>query len=700
MAARKTTTRTLRIIRTVLLLLLAGFLVLVYALYRFGRAGLPDDRSATEQTEEDRSTGTAVMAGEGFDYSITRGDDTIARIRARRVLSEEEDEITLEGLDPVEIYRDDGDLYRVTSDTGVFNLHTQATRLSGSVVLNGPRGLEMRTEGLEMGPTRNTVISDADVSFRMAGEFVGRANRMTAYLDDDIFKLSEGVRLTSTSPDRESVTLTCNRLTFNRANGTVRAEGRVEFSQGASYVHSRRMVFHLTDDERGIRYINGRWGLRARFFSGFGSGMTRQHDVFADRFSAVLDPETNELVEAEMVAERSTDVRLQMIDETGLARHFAASVIHALFRDGELRHAEASGPVRMREFLEFSPSHILKWACARNAVVDFDAAGEIEHAVFIEKVEFRDGQSVGKGDRVELTGDPYVTEMVGQPARFFNAQGELTAPRIRQEGEANDVVATGGVRGQFEPAGGAESISIGGARGTIRVESSRARWNQQTPSFKFEENVRLWQDENLLLAEEVETLTDQDLVVARGGVRTLMEPDREEDEAPEEATADAASEDEAIQQGPVEITSEWMEYGLKTRRVAYHGDVVMQQAGRRMTCQDAVATLRDGGGMETMHCTGGARIVDNVAGRTVSGEDALYRVAASEITFNGNPVVMTGEEGERIEGATLVYDLNTGAARVERATGPVAPPVTEPTPDPADTDHGPDSEDNGANGGG
>ena len=99
-----------------------------------------------------------------------------------------------------------------------------------------------------------------------------------------------------------------------------------------------------------------------------------------------------------------------------------------------------------------------------------------------------------------------------------------------------------------------------------------------------------------------------------------------------------------------------------------------------------------------MNCLGEAKIDDNVAGRTVSGENAFYRVGQGQITFTGtagNPVIMTGEQGERIEGATLVYDLGSGAARVERGTGTPSPP---PAAD-DDGDDGTDETDSGGQGG-
>jgi lipopolysaccharide transport protein LptA len=264
--------------------------------------------------------------------------------------------------------------------------------------------------------------------------------------------------------------------------------------------------------------------------------------------------------------------------------------------------------------------------------------------------------------------EPYVIRMVGSPARFANEQGELTAPEITQEGEEGDVRATGGVRGLFRQEDDSSTLSVGGAKGPVRVESVEATWDRQTPSYKFERNVRLWQGENLLLAEEIETLTDSDMVIARGGIRMRLEPPETEAEDGEDPQ----------QQDPAEITSEWMEYSMDTGLVTFHENVVMVQTGYQMSCARAEAMIEQEGGMKSLFCEGDVEVRDSVAGRTVTGDDALYQVDEGEITFHGNPVVMKGDQGEHVEGATLVYDLETGAARIKRGTGTgVAAPLEE-----------------------
>jgi lipopolysaccharide transport protein LptA len=131
---------------------------------------------------------------------------------------------------------------------------------------------------------------------------------------------------------------------------------------------------------------------------------------------------------------------------------------------------------------------------------------------------------------------------------------------------------------------------------------------------------------------------------------------------------------------------------MATGLVTFHDNVVMVQAGRRMSCDRAEALIEEEGGMQSLFCEGSVEVDDTIAGRNVTGDDARYDVSDGEITFHGTPVVMIGEKGEQIEGASLVYDLATGAARIERGTGSgTATPAAEENP-PVDIDDGTDSD--------
>ena len=636
MATRKTTTRTLRVLRTILLVSLVAFIALVVALYRFGRSGV-DTPAVTERAMDDEGTPeTRVMAGSGFDYRVTQGEQTLARIRADRVLSEEEDVIVLQGVNPIEIYREDGDLYKVFSDTGTYNLDSQETHLEGNVRIEGPRGLELLSGGLSIGRRAQVVTSDTPVSFKMAGEFVGRSRNLSADLKREIFTLTGRVAVQSISPEREPILLTCRRLSYDRAKQIARTSGNVRFAQGGSHLSAPEMYFHMTEDESNVRFISAPSTVEIYYLRRIGRRIERTLEVTGDELALNLDPVTGKPVEGEIRSRGGRRARLWSTDETSLVRSMVAPVLHALFEDGEISYAEAYGTVFMREYLAFDRDFIFNWACGDRAEVTFTGDGEIEEASFHERVDLRNRQGRVRADRLDMTGSPERKVMRGEPAHIIGVQGELTAPEIVQTGENGPIDATGGVRGLFDQDRGKQTLSVGGGKGPVRLESVTARWNPETEAYRFDDDVRMWQGENLLLADTVVSDPERNFVIARGNVKTILVPEDEEEGEDGEAEAEGpgmegadppteAEEGESMPREPIEVTSEWMEYGVERKVVIYHEKVRITQTGRLMTCDEAEAQLLEGGGVDTLDCRGNARIVDNVAGANGERRQRLLR---------------------------------------------------------------------------
>ncbi len=163
-------------LRRTLLLAFVVFLVVVamtYVLRRRSRSSVPKPtRTSMEEAEPH-----LILSGEGFDYALTEGGQELFHIRAKRILSEGEDEYVLEQVE-IEIRRDDGGIYQIEGGRAEVNLTTNRATLDGGVRFHGPRGLEMTTEGLEVRRRGDLLVSSSPVEFGFLGRFTGRADHL------------------------------------------------------------------------------------------------------------------------------------------------------------------------------------------------------------------------------------------------------------------------------------------------------------------------------------------------------------------------------------------------------------------------------------------------------------------------------------------------------------------------------------------
>ena len=219
--------------------------------------------------------------------------------------------------------------------------------------------------------------------------------------------------------------------------------------------------------------------------------------------------------------------------------------------------------------------------------------------------------------------------------------------------------------------------------GPVNVVSQEAFWRQQPSSFVFRGDVRAWRGDNVLLAPEMRGDKAADQLTATGGVKTIWYPS--EDQAAQATGKPAAVGNAAAppQRNPVQVVASEMTYQQKTGVLLYTGNVRVDQQGKTLSCQKMQVDLDEKRQAKSMVCTGDARINDPQVGRTVTGQRAVYHVAAKQVEVFGDPVTMKDKDGNQIRGKRAVYAMDTGKVEV-KGVDPNAPAATPaPTPAPA-----------------
>ena len=217
---------------------------------------------------------------------------------------------------------------------------------------------------------------------------------------------------------------------------------------------------------------------------------------------------------------------------------------------------------------------ISRRATARTAEATFDAGGELASVVLSDRVRMVD-RGTGEARPTLAHGDRGVFDLAedsltltGIPAQIDSARGVMEAPTLTYTRADGILHGTGGVRARLEQAA---TSALGGTPlaqgdGPVWVEADQGFLRDQPRSFLFSGSVRAWRGSDLLTADQLRGDDAEQRLHAAGSVRTLWTPDDR-----------AQSDGEETADGPLEVTSDEMEFRQDQRLLVYTGDVVSKQ---------------------------------------------------------------------------------------------------------------------------
>ena len=656
--ARENGHRSIQWLRRALLGTLVIFVGVVSAFFFARRTETPDE-SGSERNPL-RELVDVVSAGEGFEYEVTEGDRKLFHIRAERMETSRESLFELEKA-MIEVEREDGRLYEVTADKATFQDQgrERETTLRGNAVVKSSTGVEISSDGFEVRRKGRLVVSTGPVSYRLGERMVGNANALEAYLKQDRYQLSGEVKMVG-GPEDPDFSLSCRRLIYEEANRRIYAEGNVVLQRGSSELRAERLSVTLAEESDDIRFVRARWSVAG--VEDVGDELGSRMRFATQDLSMIYDETSGLLSKAEFSAGEGEPVVIGTWDATRQAQRLAAPRVVADFVDGKPASIEAFGGVEITEYFLFSPDTILLKSCSERATAEFSTDGEIASLTLDGRVDLHQTDFHTVGERVVRREDGS-TQVSGSPAVVYSNRGQLSAPTIVHYDEGNRVEASGGVRADLERDSGFSMIREQGTEGDpIRVTSDRASWEGDVDQFAFSGNVRAWQDEDFVIANELIGEEGGDVLRGRGNTRTVIESRQLEDE---EATPE--------ERAPVEVNAGEFSYRRTERLLRYTGSPVARQAGRVLRCEDLELSLDEESEVEQMVCQRNVVIEDPAEKRSIRGDLAVYTPGASLLEVSGTPAVMRDPEGSEVRGSVIVYDLESGVANVRSGAVPSLP---------------------------
>lgn len=636
--------RAIRLVRRVLLLTLIGFAGVIAFLLWFGQRRPEGPLLARTRATEPGQLDVDVSTG--FDYTISVGGRDLMRVRADRVVSRAGERVELHQIGPIELYRSDGETVFVRADRGSVDIETGGASLIGNVELQGPDGTSLKTDQMDLAGEGKVVRSRGVVELSRGQDMTGAANRLTADLEANTIALLGRVRFTvRDTADGPDYRLAGRRATYYPDELRVHLAGGVTLSHGEGSLKAREMTA-FGGEQGGLDLIKFRRGVNGRWFEPQAQGPPVEVGILSQDLDLDFGPE-GELVETRLRRHRPAELWLQQ----GPRRQSLSGInIDIQWSGGQ----PLSGNARTHaQLVESTPQG------GRSAVsdsIDFRFAGGAVSAITMrDNVRVQEEDGTTTGNRATYVAKDHKFTVTGEPARTTFPSGEVTSPQIVYYAAERTAVAVAPVRGQFQR--GREPGVISGETPS-RFEAREATWDQANSTVTISGEARIWEGRDLLVADRISSDLERRSVEADGDVRVILE---QQGSGPDGAPV------------RVEAASDRMTYDEAERVIHMIGESTAQREKRTLSCADLDVVLLADGEAEKMLCSGGTRLLDPVAGRTVTGQTAVYEIAAKEALFTGDPVMVEGDDGSRVSGLRLRYRLETGEAIMDVGERPPAP---------------------------
>lgn len=697
-----------RLLRAALLLALVSGVGGLTALFLQGReeraaakadAGAEETVEATEEPEA--VTETAQLSAEEFESTLEREGNEVFRIRGARTSSDDQGNVTLSQVEVA--YPQGDDHYSLRADGATYNEETSATRLEGSVTLQGTNGLAVDADWLELAAGGMVLTAADDSRFRFEG-VTAQGDDLRMDFREEIARMGGGVRLVGAEESDSgveadaspSLSMSAETLEYRWREGIVRALGGAGMEMGRFTLVARSLTLH-EGEAGGLAGLEARGEIELRSplettepdVEGTGrlageSTLVLRGDALDVRFDAAQSPSRVDLSGPAW----GGPAVLRIDHGDGSRRRVRARFLEFSFLEGVLAEFSSRGRVELHELVP-DRQRPLRQASSVVAAGRFDEEGVLVELTLGGNVELTDRSETVFARAEEAAIDPSTqrVDFRGQPAKLVLSQGELEGNRVLFDQRNGCAEASGGVRLTLDGSGdagagalpfGGVSPSEGGASdaGASVITAGEALLCEAGES-RFRDGVEVRRGPDLLAAAQLRITEGRRRMVANGDVRTVWHS------RPPARTATAG------ETGTESATERWsisaarMNYDEDGRELRYSGGAAAVLGEQNLECDELTIeaipgdqdSARAGSEAQTLFCLGSARLDDPGYGRSVEANRAVYAFVERVIRFSGNVVFRGGTDEFRGPGLNYWiderrYEMRPSGSAAAGAAGP------------------------------
>lgn len=642
--------RTVRVLRIALPIAFIAFVILIVVSWN-RRSTIRRSPDTHPVTSTQRPNDQAQAEAKAFRDVQTIGGRVVSEIVAERVVSFESGWTTLEGV-MLTLYRQNGLTYVISCPQAQFDSQTKQADARGGVQVSSSDGIAIRTAEIRYDGARLT--NDIPVEFKV-DRWNGKAGALDLDVAGETLRLHKTVTATMApaQPAELPMTLQGSESIFRRRENTVEFRDKVHMNRGPESLRADWMMSRFSQDRKLLIGLEGSGNceviMAANPLPGEDLGGRKQ--INSDHFHTELAPDG----QIQAINFNSAANPVRAILDGPPKRDIVARGFRVVLANRSVSEVKADWQVVMKE-LGAEPRQIN----AEHVTVWFNAATRRPQNAYLEgafkytdpkttATAFRANYDIA-GDRIILTTDP------GWQATVVSDGQTLKAKQIEFAPRAQTARATGAVIAQLVSRSkgtgpSADTTSVFPSGKPVFVNADELLMRQAQKTAVFTGNVRAWQENNTILAQELQVQGSGDTITARGNVRTLLY----------NTTAE-------VRKTPMQSTSEQLIARRAEKRVELLGNVSLQDETRNLTAEKATLFLDDNRKVQRVEAEKNVQVVERATQRKGTGDKIVYHVDKKMIYVYGSPASMSDPQGS-LSGEQIAFDLARDRVQVLSTAG-------------------------------
>jgi len=600
--AKPSITRTFRLVIACFLFLIL-VLVSFYFITRSKRhiEYPPESKEITQQKVEKK---------EQIVHSEVKGEKENFRMRADKHYIGEDNKNHLEGnVEIIDFGKEEDQNIFIYGEEVIYDKKLNHFFLKGQAKIKY-RDMIIGSDLFEYNKKRNVFKTHSGATFS-SRRLSGSAQEVLYHNEQERLILRKKVHLELLSESEGNLPLLVegNRLHYAREKKMGEVVENVKLAQGKNWASAHSLEFVLSEEEESVKSII----LRGRVKASLGEEERgEKQEIVADEVSL---QEFKDFSHVSSIKAKG-NCHYHSSFASGRSFFIRGEALSFLFnQEGGLERFNASEKARM-----------------------------IEHREDTEEKRVTEGEEIwilGKNNILQIRGSDKVR------AKVFSQDSEIHAGEITIDLENDDLEAMRGVQVVFKRGERKKSLGFFSKEQPVFINAREMRYASAEKRFLFNGDIKVWQQKEILMADELTLWEESGEVIGTGGVTSVFLHKREEKK----------------EEDRLEISAEEMNFNPEKNLITFEKESSLRIRKVELRARSiSVHRKEEGGEIKRIVAQGKVRIIqDAVEGR---GEMADYDPENEAMALTGDPVFMDKDRG-MTRGDKLTFYMGDGRITVE-----------------------------------